>query len=39
MFTEKSTGKSGSFFFYTSDHKYMLKAVRRSEFKILFKKL
>ena len=39
MLTEKSTGKSGSFFFYTSDYKYMLKSVRRSEFKTLYKKL
>ena len=39
MLTEKSTGKSGSFFFYTDDHKYLLKSIRRSEFKVLLKKL
>jgi len=27
-----STGKSGSFFYYTADSKYMLKTISRNEF-------
>jgi len=30
-----STGKSGSFFYYTSDGKYMLKTIRKDEFKLM----
>jgi len=30
-----STGKSGSFFYYTSDSKYMLKTVSKEEFHFL----
>lgn len=32
MLTENSTGKSGSFFFHTSDSKYMIKTIRKEEF-------
>lgn len=30
-----SSGKSGSFFYYTTDGKYMLKTIRKDEFKIM----
>ena len=30
-----SSGKSGSFFYYTSDGNFMLKTIRRDEFKIM----
>ena len=32
-----SSGKSGSFFYYTADGKYTLKTVKRDEFKFLKK--
>ena len=35
MLSEDSTGKSGSFFFHTSDLKYMIKTIKESEFNIL----
>lgn len=35
MLSEESTGKSGSFFFHTSDSKYMIKTIRQSEFEVL----
>ena len=31
----KSSGKSGSFFFYTSDGKYMIKTIKKEEFNLL----
>ena len=34
-----STGKSGSFFYYTSDGKFMLKTIRKEEFKLMQKML
>jgi 1-phosphatidylinositol-4-phosphate 5-kinase len=34
-----STGKSGSFFYYTSDGNFMLKTIRRDEFKLMQKML
>lgn len=37
MLTENSTGKSGSFFFHTSDGKYMIKTIHKTEFKKLLK--
>ena len=30
-----STGKSGSFFYYTNDGKFMLKTIRKDEFKLM----
>ena len=30
-----SSGKSGSFFYYTEDGKFMLKTIRREEFKLM----
>ena len=30
-----SSGKSGSFFYYTSDGKFMLKTIRKDEFKLM----
>ena len=30
-----SSGKSGSFFYYTNDGKYMLKTIRKDEFKLM----
>jgi len=30
-----SSGKSGSFFYYTSDGKFLLKTISKSEFKFL----
>ena len=30
-----SSGKSGSFFYYTSDGNFMLKTIRREEFKLM----
>ena len=32
MLSENSTGKSGSFFFHTADHKYMIKTIKKNEF-------
>lgn len=32
-----SSGKSGSFFYYTSDSRFMLKTIRRDEFKLMKK--
>ena len=31
----KGAGKSGSFFFYSSDNKFILKTIKRSEMKTL----
>jgi 1-phosphatidylinositol-4-phosphate 5-kinase len=30
-----SSGKSGSFFYYTSDGNFMLKTIRKDEFKMM----
>lgn len=30
-----SSGKSGSFFYYTSDGNFMLKTIRKDEFKLM----
>lgn len=30
-----SSGKSGSFFYYTSDGNFMLKTIRKEEFKLM----
>lgn len=35
----KSSGKSGSFFFYTSDGWFMIKTIRKDEFNLLLKTL
>lgn len=35
MLSENSTGKSGSFFFHTSDGKYMIKTIKETEFEVL----
>lgn len=35
----KSSGKSGSFFFYTSDGKFMIKTIRKDEFNLLLDNL
>lgn len=35
MLFENSSGKSGSFFFHTSDSKFMIKTVRKRDFKTL----
>lgn len=35
MLSENSTGKSGSFFFHTSDGKYMIKTIKKNEFNVL----
>lgn len=35
MLSENSTGKSGSFFFKTSDQRYMIKTIRKEEYKTL----
>jgi hypothetical protein len=35
MLSENSSGKSGSFFFHTSDGKYMIKTIKPSEFNSL----
>lgn len=35
MLSESSTGKSGSFFFHTSDGKYMIKTIKKAEFDVL----
>ena len=35
MLSETSTGKSGSFFFHTSDNKYMIKTIKKEEFDVL----
>ena len=35
MLSENSSGKSGSFFFHTSDKKYMIKTIAKKEFEIL----
>lgn len=37
MLTENSSGKSGSFFFYTSDSKFMIKTIKKSEFHCLLR--
>lgn len=37
MLSETSTGKSGSFFFHTSDGKYMIKTIKKVEFDTLMK--
>ena len=37
MLSEKSSGKSGSFFFYSSDGRFMLKTIKKSEFDLLMK--
>lgn len=39
MLTENSSGKSGSFFFHTSDGKYMIKTIKEKEFNVLRKTL
>ena len=39
MLSENSTGKSGSFFFHTSDGKYMIKTIKEDEFKVLLNQL
>ena len=31
MLTEKSSGKSGSFFFHTFDGKYLIKTIKKEE--------
>lgn len=35
MLSEHSSGKSGSFFFHTSDNKYMIKTIKKNEFDVL----
>lgn len=37
MFSEISSGKSGSFFFKTSDRMFMIKTIHRKEYKKLKK--
>ena len=37
MLSETSTGKSGSFFFHTSDSRFMIKTIKRHEFETLIK--
>ena len=39
MLSSSSTGKSGSFFFHTSDGKYMIKTIKKSEFDVLMNML
>lgn len=39
MLSENSSGKSGSFFFHTSDGKFMIKTIRQSEFELLMHQL
>lgn len=39
MLAENSTGKSGSFFFQTSDNRFTLKTIKREEFRLLKKTL
>ena len=39
MLSENSSGKSGSFFFHTSDGKYMIKTIKQSEFDTLLSTL
>ena len=39
MLSETSTGKSGSFFFHTSDGKYMIKTIKKTEFNKLMSHL
>lgn len=34
---QSSAGKSGSFFFYTADGKFMIKTIRKEEFDLLIK--
>ena len=35
MLSQKSTGKSGSFFFYTADRKYLIKTIKHDEKNVL----
>lgn len=35
MVSQQSSGKSGSFFFYSADQKYLIKTIRRVEFELL----
>lgn len=35
MLSEKSSGKSGSFFFYSEDGNYLIKTIYKKEFDIL----
>jgi len=35
LIEQSSTGKSGSFFYYSEDRKYMLKTISRKEFHFL----
>ena len=37
MLSEKSSGKSGSFFFYSSDGKYLIKTITKLESDVLLK--
>ena len=37
MLSENSSGKSGSFFFHTSDGKYMIKTIKKHEFETLMR--
>ena len=39
MLSENSSGKSGSFFFHTSDGKYMIKTIKEAEFDTLLETL
>ncbi len=39
MLSETSTGKSGSFFFHTSDGKFMIKTIKKNEFAKLMEDL
>ena len=39
MLSETSTGKSGSFFFHTSDGKFMIKTIKKNEFEKLMQHL
>ena len=39
MLSETSSGKSGSFFFHSSDGKYMLKTIKKKEFDVLLNTL
>ena len=35
MSSHGSSGKSGSFFFHTSDDKYLIKTIKESEYEII----
>ncbi len=37
MLSERSSGKSGSFFFHSSDGKYMVKTIKIEEFDLLLR--